>query len=79
MDIDGWIRGWIAMRIKIVHVRSNRCNGFVPLDRLLVFIDIMYRICSGERDGINILILITFGLKFKQKINIGRKFTRITD
>lgn len=31
----------------------NRCNGFVPLDRLLVFID-MYRICSGARDGINI-------------------------
>lgn len=55
MDIDGWIRGWIAMRIKIhvVHVRSKRFNGFLPLDRLLVFID-MYRICSGARGGINI-------------------------
>lgn len=53
MDIDGWIRGWIAMRIKIVHVRSKRFNGFLPLDRPLVFID-MYRICSGARDGINI-------------------------
>lgn len=55
MDIGGWLHGWIAMRIKIhvVHVRSKRFNGFLPLDRLLVFID-MYRICSGARDGINI-------------------------
>lgn len=70
MDIDGWIRGWIAMRIKIhvVHVRSKRFNGFLPLDRLLVFIDVV-------EQGIAltfILILRTFGLKFKQKINIGR-------
>lgn len=70
MDIDGWNRGWIAMRIKIhvVHVRSKRFNGFLPLDRLLVFIDVV-------EQGIAltfILILRTFGLKFKQKINIGR-------